>query len=102
MHYLARCSLSELNTLWEWGDLSISESNLRPPLIWYVESHESDQSTRKTEGSLKARTHRDEYRRTLFASVFQRVCCVHTQAIFADDEPSEHANSFPDIRWRLM
>ncbi len=38
MHYLARCSLSELNTLWEWGDLSISESNLRPPLIWYVES----------------------------------------------------------------
>ncbi len=31
--------------------LSISESNLRPPLIWYVESHESDQSTRKTEGS---------------------------------------------------
>ncbi len=67
MHYLARCSLSELNTLWEWGDLSISESNLRPPLIWYVESHESnlrppliwyveshesDQSTRKTEGSL--------------------------------------------------
>ncbi len=40
------------STLWEWGDLSISESNLRPPLIWYVESHESDQSTRKTEGSL--------------------------------------------------
>ncbi len=51
--------------------------------------------------SLKARTHRDEYRHALFASVFQRVC-VHTQAIFADDEPSEHANSFPDIRWRLM
>ncbi len=50
----------------------------------------------------KARTHRDEYQRTLFASVFQRVCCVHTQAIFADDEPSEHANSFPDIRWRLI
>ncbi len=42
--------------------------------------------------SLKARTHRDEYRRTLFVSVFQRVCCVHTQAIIADDEPSEHAN----------
>ncbi len=52
--------------------------------------------------TVKARTHRDEYRRTLFASVFQCVCCVHTQAIFADDEPSEHANSFPDIRWRLM
>ncbi len=51
---------------------------------------------------LKARTHRDEYRRTLFASVFQLIFCVHTQAIFADDEPSEHANSFPDIRWRLM
>ncbi len=42
----------QLNTLWEWGDLSISESNLRPPLIWYVGSHESDQSTRKTEDSL--------------------------------------------------
>ncbi len=52
--------------------------------------------------SVKARIHRDEYRRALFASVFQRVFCVHTQAIFADDEPSEHANSFPDIRWRLM
>ncbi len=54
MHYLARCSLSELNTLWEWGDLSISESNLRPPLIWYVESHESDQR-----GKLKAVSHRE-------------------------------------------
>ncbi len=52
--------------------------------------------------NLKARTHRDEYRRALFASVFQRVFCVHTQAIFADDVQSEHANSFPDIRWRLM
>ncbi len=52
--------------------------------------------------NLKARTHRDEYRRALFASIFQHVFCVHTQAIFADDEPSEHANSFPDIRWRLM
>ncbi len=48
--------------------------------------------------TLKACTHRDEYRRALFASVF----CVHTQAIFADDERSVHANSFPDIRWRLM
>ncbi len=51
---------------------------------------------------LKARTHRDEYRRALFANVFQARFCVHTQAIFADDEPSEHANSFPDIRRRLM
>ncbi len=48
--------------------------------------------------NIKARTHRDEYRRALFASVFR----VHTQVIFADDELSEHANSFPDIRWRLM
>ncbi len=54
------------------------------------------------QGVIKARTHRDEYRRALFTSVFQRVFCVHTQAIFADDEPSEHANSFPDIRWLLM
>ncbi len=45
------------STLCEWGDLSISESNLRPPLIWYVESHESDQSTRKTEGSLTQKAH---------------------------------------------
>ncbi len=52
--------------------------------------------------SVKARTHRDEYRRAVFASVFQRVFCVHTQAIFADDEPREHAYSFPDIRWSLM
>ncbi len=51
---------------------------------------------------LKARTHRDEYRRALFASVFQHIFCVHTQAIFTDDEPSKHANSFPDIRWSLM
>jgi len=51
---------------------------------------------------LKACTHRDEYQRALFISVFQRVFCVHTQVIFTDDEPSEHANSFPDIRWRLM
>jgi len=27
---------------------------------------------------------------------------LHTQAIFADNEPSEHPNSFPDIRWRLV
>ncbi len=47
-----------------------------------------------THGIIKARTHRDEYRRVLFSSVF----CVHTQVISADDEPSEHANSFPDIR----
>ncbi len=43
-------------------------------------------------GRVKARTHRDEYRRALFAGVFQRVFCVHTQVIFADDEPIEHAN----------
>ncbi len=59
-------------------------------------------SNKNNNGTVKARTHRDEYRRALFASVFQCVFCVHTQAIFADDEPSEHANSFPDIRWRLM
>ncbi len=60
------------------------------------------QSDLNLEIDLGSRTHRDKYRCTLFASVFQRVFCVHTQAIFADDEPSEHANSFPDIRWRLM
>uniref|UniRef100_A0A3P9J466 Protein kinase domain-containing protein n=1 Tax=Oryzias latipes TaxID=8090 RepID=A0A3P9J466_ORYLA len=41
-------------------------------------------------------------RQALFASVFRHVFCVHIQVIFADDEPSEHAISFPDIRWRLM
>ncbi len=43
MHYLARCSLSELNTL----SRAISAHRSSD-----VESHESDQSTRKTEGSL--------------------------------------------------
>ncbi len=38
------------------------------------------------------------YSPTFFNAFF----CVHTKAISADDEPSEHANSFPDIRWRLM
>ncbi len=40
-----------------WAQHSVAESNLRPPLIWYVESHESDQSTRKTEGSLTPKAH---------------------------------------------
>ncbi len=67
-----------------------------------VQAEQIIKGYQNSSGSLKARTHQDEYRRALFASVFQRVSCVHTQAIFADDEPSEHANSFPDIRWRLM
>ncbi len=37
-----------------------------------------------------------------YSPVFFNAFFVHTQAIFADDEPSEHGNSFPDIRWRLM
>ncbi len=65
---------------------------------WTVWDTAMEEDFTEKDLALKARTHRDEYRRALFASVF----CVHTQAIFADDEPSEHANSFPDIRWRLM
>uniref|UniRef100_A0A673KVY1 Si:ch211-274f20.2 n=1 Tax=Sinocyclocheilus rhinocerous TaxID=307959 RepID=A0A673KVY1_9TELE len=33
--------------------------------------------------------------------LFVSFMCVHTQAIFAGDEPSERANSLPDIRWIL-
>ncbi len=91
MHYLARCSLSELNTLWEWGDLSISESNLRPPLIWYVESHESDQSTRKTEGSLTPKAHANA------ASVITHQLSLKGKA--ADvAEVAKHLNITHDVR----
>ncbi len=37
-----------------------------------------------------------------YSPAFFNAFFVFTQAIFADDEPSEHENSFPDIRWRLM
>ncbi len=90
MHYLARCSLSELNTLWECGDLSISESNLRPPLIWYVESHESDQSTRKTEGSLTPRA--------LAASVITHQLSLKGKAAADVAEVAKHLNITYDVR----
>ncbi len=67
-------------------------------MVRFRTEHPDPACVSTSNSTLKARTHRDEYRRALFASVFR----VHTQAIFADDEPSEHANSFPDIRWRLM
>ncbi len=93
MHYLARCSLSELNTLWEWGDLSISESNLRPPLIWYVESHESDQSTRKTEGSLTPRAHAN------WSCVSDHASVVSQSKAAADvAEVAKHLNITYDVR----
>ncbi len=42
-----------MQPVWAQHSVRVRRSlNLRPPLIWYVESHESDQSTRKTEGSL--------------------------------------------------
>ncbi len=92
MHYLARCSLSELNTLWEWGDLSISESNLRPPLIWYVESHESDQSTRKTEGSLTPKAHANA------ASVITHQLSLKGKAAADVAEVAKHLNITHDVR----
>ncbi len=92
MHYLARCSLSELNTLWEWGDLSISESNLRPPLIWYVESHESDQSTRKTEGSLTPKAHANA------ASVITHQLSLKGKAAADVAEVAKHLNITYDVR----
>ncbi len=85
MHYLARCSLSELNTQWEWGNLSISESNLRPPLIWYVGSHESDQSTRKTEGSLTPRA-------------LANWSCLSDHAVADVAEVAKHLNITYDVR----
>ncbi len=93
MHYLARCSLSELNTLWEWGDLSISESNLRPPLIWYVESHESDQSTRK----LKAVSHR-KHLLTGAASVITHQLSLKGKAAADVAEVAKHLNITYDVR----
>ncbi len=92
MHYLARCSLSELNTLWEWGDLSISESNLRPPLFWYVESHESDQSTRKTEGSLTPKAHANA------ASVITHQLSLKGKAAADVAEVPKHLNITHDVR----
>ncbi len=92
MHYLARCSLSELNTLWEWSDLSISESNLRPPLIWYVESHESDQSTRKTEGSLTPKAHANA------ASVITHQLSLKGKAAADVAEVAKHLNITYDVR----
>ncbi len=92
MHYLARCSLSELNTLWEWGDLSISESNLRPPLIWYVESHESDQSTRKTEGSLTPKALANA------ASVITHQLSLKGKAAADVAEVAKHLNITYDVR----
>ncbi len=93
MHYLARCSLSELNTLWEWGDLSISESNLRPPLIWYVESHESDQST----GKLKAVSHR-KHTLTGAASVITHQLSLKGKAAADIAEVAKHLNITYDVR----
>ncbi len=88
MHYLAGCSQSELNTLWEWGDLSISESNLRPPLIWYVESHESDQSTWKTV----------EHMLTGAASVITHQLSLKGKAAADVAEVAKHLNITYDVR----
>ncbi len=87
-----KCSLSELNTLWEWGDLSISESNLRPPLIWYVESHESDQSTRKTEDSLTPKAHANA------ASVITHQLSLKGKAAADVAEVAKHLNITYDVR----
>ncbi len=92
MHYLARCSLSELNTLWEWGDLSISESNLRPPLIWYVGSHESEQTTRQTEGSLTPKAHANA------ASVITHQLSLKGKAAADVAEVAKHLNITYDVR----
>ncbi len=94
MHYLARCSLSELNTLWEWGDLSISESNLCPPLIWYVESR-----VRKTgkRGKLKAVSHR-EHLLTGAASVITHQLSLKGKAAADVAEVAKHLNITYDVR----
>ncbi len=80
------------STLWEWGDLSISESNLRPPLIWYVESHESDQSTRKTEGSLTPKAHANA------ASVITHQLSLKGKAAADVAEVAKHLNITYDVR----
>ncbi len=80
------------STLWEWGDLSISESNLLPPLIWYVESHESDQSTRKTEGSLTPKAHANA------ASVITHQLPLKGKAAADVAEVAKHLNITHDVR----
>ncbi len=80
------------STLWEWGDLSISESNLRPPLIWYVESHESDQSTRITEGSLTPKAHANA------ASVITHQLSLKGKAAADVAEVAKHLNITYDVR----
>ncbi len=91
MHYLARCSLSELNTLWEWGDLSISESNLRPPLIWYVESPTNQR------GELKAVSHR-KHLLTGAASVITHQLSLKGKAAAEVNEFAKHLNITHDVR----
>ncbi len=90
MHYLARWSLSELNTLWEWGDLSISESNLRPPLIWYVGSPTNQR------GKLKAVSHW-EHMLTGAASVITHQLSLKGKAAADDAEVAKH-NITHDVR----
>ncbi len=97
MHYLARCSLSELNTLWEWGDLSISESNLRPPLIWYVESHELVTSPTNQRGKLKAVSHR-EHLLTGAASVITHQLSLKGKPAADVAEVAKHLNITHDVR----
>ncbi len=91
MHYLARCSLSGLNTLWEWGDLSISESNLRPPLIWYVESPTNQR------GKLKAVSHR-KHMLTGAASVITHQLSLKGKAAADVAEVAKHLNITYDVR----
>ncbi len=79
------------STQWEWGDLSISESNLRPPHIWYVESHESDQS------KLKAVSHR-EHLLTGAASVITHQLSLKGKAAADVAEVAKHLNITHDVR----
>ncbi len=92
MHYLARCSLSGLNTLWEWGDLSISESNLRPPLIWYVVTSPTNQR-----GKLKAVSHRKHFL-TGAASVITHQLSLKGKAAADVAEVAKHLNITYDVR----
>ncbi len=75
---------------------AISQSlraNLRPPLIWYVESHESDQSTRKTE-AVSQRKHL----LTGAASVITHQLSLKGKAAADVAEVAKHLNITYDVR----
>ncbi len=89
--WLDAACLSSTEWEWEWGDLSISESNLRPPLIWYVESPTNQR------GKLKAVSHR-KHLLTGAASVITHQLSLKGKAAADVAEVAKHLNITHDVR----